>query len=118
MFYTDSHISKRGVNQLRSNGIPIIHCEEVGMADAGDDEHLEYATEHSMLVVTQDDDFTRLDAEWRSEGRPHSGIMFVPNHLRGTAQISLVVRELTTYYTLIMDDPDAIEEFRNTVTFL
>ena len=45
-FYTDTHIAKAVALQLRGHGIDVIRCEQVGLADASDVRHLEYATQH------------------------------------------------------------------------
>lgn len=100
-FYTDTHIAKAVATQLRLRGIDVVRCEEVGMAEAEDEAHLVYASEQSRVVVSQDNDFSRLHALWLEAGKPHGGIMLVPKHLQGEAQISYTVRKLTEYHELI-----------------
>jgi predicted nuclease of predicted toxin-antitoxin system len=39
-FYTDVHIAKTVVRQLRNKGIDILHGGELGLGDATDFEHL------------------------------------------------------------------------------
>jgi predicted nuclease of predicted toxin-antitoxin system len=56
-FYTDTHIAKAIAVQLRNRGVEVVRCEEVGLAEARDTVHLEYATNHGLAVVTHDDDF-------------------------------------------------------------
>lgn len=42
----------------------------------GDEEHLQWATEHGRVVLTFDArDFRILDAQWRAQGRDHAGIL-------------------------------------------
>ena len=53
-FYTDSHIQKAVADQLRAQGVDVVRCQDVGMADADDLPHLEYATEEGRVVVTND----------------------------------------------------------------
>ncbi len=57
-FYTDTHIARVVATQLRQRSIDVIRCEEVGMALAGDFEHLAYATEQGRSVVTNDQGFS------------------------------------------------------------
>ena len=77
-FYTDSHIAKAIVVQLRNRGVDIVRCQDVGMSDADDEEHLEYATSQGRSVITSDEDFLVLDAQWRRSGTPHAGIIYLP----------------------------------------
>ena len=48
------------------------------MDDADDREHLEYATGQGRTVITGDEDFLALDAQWRSSGKHHAGIIYLP----------------------------------------
>ena len=118
-FYTDTHIAKAVATQLRSRGIDIIRCEEVGMATASDAGHLEYATGEGRVMVSQDDDFVRLHAQWQQGGKVHAGIILLPKHLQGEAQISYAVRELLTYYEMIEGHAGTIEnDIANRMIFL
>ena len=96
-FYLDTHVAKAVAEQLRISGLDVIRCEEVGMSDASDEDHLAYATREQRIILSQDEDFTILDARWRQGGRYHGGIMKVPAELQGEAQISFLVRELRFY---------------------
>lgn len=77
-FYTDTHIAKQVAIQLREQGIEVIRCEEIGLAEASDEEHLEYAARDNRVMVTKDNDFPRIHARWQAEGRHHAGIFFCP----------------------------------------
>lgn len=75
-FYTDVHISREVVKQLRQKGIDIIYCGEVGLSDATDPDHLKYATTEARIMVSCDDDFERPHMEWLEQGKPHAGIVY------------------------------------------
>jgi predicted nuclease of predicted toxin-antitoxin system len=60
-----THIAKAAAVQLRAKGIEVVRCEEVGMADATDEEHLRYATDNGYIMVSQDADFPSLNSEWQ-----------------------------------------------------
>ena len=77
-FYTDSHVAKAIAVQLHHRGVDIVRCQDVGMADADDVAHLEYATSQGRTVITGDEDFLALDAQWHSSGRQHTGIVYLP----------------------------------------
>jgi predicted nuclease of predicted toxin-antitoxin system len=53
-FYTDTHVPKAVAIQLRAQGIEVIRCEEVGLAESDDVEHLEYATSKGCTLVSHD----------------------------------------------------------------
>lgn len=96
-FYFDTHIAKAAALQLRAKGVDVVRCEEVGLAEASDEEHLAYATVNSRVMVSQDKDFLVWAARWREAERAHGGIIKVSNRLQGEAQISAVVQELLFY---------------------
>jgi uncharacterized protein with PIN domain len=96
-FFFDTHIAKAAAIQLRKQGVDVVRCEEIGMAEADDEELLLYATANERVMVSQDDDFATLHAQWQAIGRGHAGIMQVSKQYQGAAQISHVVRELSFY---------------------
>ena len=107
-FYADTHIAKAVAVQLRNRGIDIIRCEEIGMAEAEDFEHLEYATREGRVMITNDEDFLALDKIWREQGRNHAGIM----HCRAQGEIAIgtIIRECMDYYELIVGGAANLEE--------
>ena len=96
-FYTDTHVAKAIAEQLRANGVDVIRCEEVGMAEAADEAHLEYAARAGRVMITQDADFAMLHRRWLQGGHSHAGIMRIPPNLQGEAQVSFTVKELLFY---------------------
>ncbi len=76
-FYMDAHMDKAIAVQARRRGIDILRCQDVGMDNAGDDEHLAYAAAERRTVITADADFVKLHTEWLGGGRPHAGIIYV-----------------------------------------
>lgn len=92
-FYTDVHIAREAVSQLVKKGVDIIHCSDVGMADAEDPDHLLYAAKNGCILVTCDEDFERHHAEWQKTGREHAGIVYF--RMKDQCQsISIVVKEI------------------------
>lgn len=67
------------------------------MATASDEALLQYATDDARIIVSQDDDFTRLHIQWQQSDSSHGGIMFVAKRLQGEAQISYIVQQLVFY---------------------
>jgi predicted nuclease of predicted toxin-antitoxin system len=118
--YTDSHIPKAVADQLRAKGVDIVRCQEVGMADADDLPHLEYATGEGRVVVTGDRDFLGLNAEWQAAGREHAGIVFVkPETTRHSRKVGILVSELSFFHEAVEGGAATVErDFRNQVRYI
>lgn len=86
-----------------------MRCEEVGMADASDLAHLEYATKESRVVISQDADFLRLHQNWQAENKSHSGIMYCVPQIQGKQNTGKIIQEVMTYYQLIAEGAGNIE---------
>jgi hypothetical protein len=118
-FYTDSHVARAIAAQLRTKGVDVVRCQEVGLADVDDDIHLDYATRERRVVITQDADFLRWDKKWRDEGKAHGGIMFVQSHLQGIEHVGRVIEAIMGYYELIAGGAGSVEEdIANRVYFI
>jgi hypothetical protein len=107
--YFDTNIAKQIALQLRARGVDVVRCEEVGLAEVSDREHLEYAIEQGRAVVSRDNDFPRLNAEWLSEGKTHMGIFYLPPYLQGEDSIGIVVRFLLGYHEMIEGGAGTVE---------
>ncbi len=53
-FYTDTHIARAVAAQLRLRGVEVLRCEDVGLAEVSDQEHMAYAAQNSLAIVTHD----------------------------------------------------------------
>ena len=116
-FYTDTHIPKQVAVQLRKQGIDVVRCEDVGMAEADDEELLEYAVEHESAVITKDDDFLRLHTEWLRQGQTHFGIFYCP--LRDRPAIGIIVITCSEYHDLIAGAAGTIDDdIKNQVIYI
>jgi predicted nuclease of predicted toxin-antitoxin system len=96
-FYTDVHISKRAVEQLRLKGVDIIHCSDIGNDDLSDIDHLEYAIQNNRVMVSCDDDFEILHWQWKTQQRDHMGIVYI-SMKDYCKNIGVIVEELTFLY--------------------
>jgi predicted nuclease of predicted toxin-antitoxin system len=118
-FYQDTHIAKAVALQLRDRGIDIVRCEEVGMAMASDEQHLEYAMREGRVVITNDDDFLALDKAWRLQNKRHSGIMYCLPHVQGQRAIGIIVRKCLELDAAVGNNPDIVEaNIRNRIIFV
>jgi Domain of unknown function (DUF5615) len=100
-FYTDKHIPKQVAIQLRERGVNVVRCEEVGMGDAKDIQHLSYAVEHGYAMVSLDTDFQDLHAKWLMTEQAHRGIFCISKHLQGKKGIGKIVNELWDYHQMV-----------------
>lgn len=109
-FYTDKHIHKAVATQLRQRGVDVVRCEEVGMGDAKDHEHLEYALRENRVMITGDVDFLLIHDEWQRSGKSHAGIMRCQPHLQGPQGIGIIVKTVLMYHELIEGGAGKIED--------
>lgn len=118
-FYFDTHISKVVAVQLRKRGVDVVRCEEVGLNEADDPDHLVYATEHGRVLVTHDADFIELHDEWLNSKRAHAGIVRVNPDLQGPPGIGTIVKRLLEYHELVEGGAATVsEDFENQLIFV
>jgi uncharacterized protein with PIN domain len=98
-FYLDTHIPKAVAEQLRMRGVTVIRCEEIGLAEADDVEHLEYATSQNLIMISHDRDFWTLHGLWLNQGLRHAGIVLISRQFQG--QVSKLFGELWLLYQMI-----------------
>lgn len=92
-FFCDVHIAREAVRQLQNKSVDIIHCGEVGLADADDSELLVYAIDNKRVMVSCDDDFQRLHNQYQQTQNEHFGIVYFRMNDQ-CKSISIIVREL------------------------
>ncbi len=61
-FHLDEHIPNAVAKALRQHGVDVTTPSEVGLRQASDLDHLEYARTTRRVLVTGDADFLRLHA--------------------------------------------------------
>lgn len=107
-FYTDAHISKAIVDQARKRGVDIIRCQDVKLTEAEDIEHLNFAVEQGRTVISADADFPILDAQWRTTGKTHAGIIYILPDRKD--QIGRIVDYLEFLHQAIKDGAATLDE--------
>lgn len=97
-FYTDADLDGPIVKAAIQSGLPIIRCQDVGMTDASDHEHLEYASQNQLVLVSHDANTMTAEHErWLAEGKTHSGVIIIPRkHCKQ-------VPDIIDYLTLVRD---------------
>jgi len=106
-FYTDTHVPKAVAVQLRAQGIEVIRCEDIGLAEVEDVEHLEYATSQGCTLVSRDLDFVQLHSQWLHDGLRHCGIVLFSHKFQGN--VGKLVTELAEWHGLIADSAGTVE---------
>jgi len=108
-FYTDANIDKQVAIQLRQHDIIVIRCQDIGMDNVTDEEHLEYATEHGLSIITKDIDFRSLHFQWLVDEKTHFGIFYCADCQVGV--IGRIVNECLTYFQITESVEDIINQF-------
>jgi hypothetical protein len=78
--YVDEDASESAVVAgLRARGVDLVTTVEANRCGASDTEQLEFATEQERVIYTfNTGDFARLHREFLQKGRPHRGIVVIP----------------------------------------
>ena len=99
------------VAALRARGVDVLTALEAGMIEIADAEHLAYSTsENRVLLTCNIGDFCQLHQQWLSSGRPHAGIVCMPQQsLSIGSRLRRLLRLLSTL---------SVDEMRNRLEFL
>jgi hypothetical protein len=76
--YMDVHVPGAVTEGLRRRGVSVLTSQEDGTRRDADDSLLVRATELGRLLVTQDEDFLPLAAQWQASSRRFTGIAYTP----------------------------------------
>jgi uncharacterized protein with PIN domain len=98
-YYTDEHVAISVATGMRARGVHVLTCQEANMLKASDEEHLMFAREQKMVIITQDRDFLKLD----SVGFDHAGIVYAP---QGTT-VGDIIRGLMLIFQ-VLDAEDMV----------
>ena len=98
-FYTDSHVPKQVVIQLRARDVDVVRCQEISLEDAEDVVHLEKATSQLRTLITGDEDFPHLSAKWNQSGKFHAGILYFQHDSQG--DVGLIVKSAIFLYEAV-----------------
>jgi predicted nuclease of predicted toxin-antitoxin system len=96
-YYLDEDLSQRLAIRLRQARIPSSSAHEEGTEGWDDEAQLEKAGLEGRCLVTRNrDDFIELTVQFYRDGRPHAGVLIVPQSFPGD-QLTLLVKALITY---------------------
>lgn len=106
----DVHVPIAVTDSLRRRGIDVLSAQEDGTSRASDVQLLIRTVELNRLIVTQDEDFLMIAADWQAQGKPFPGILFA-------RQNALSIGEFVEDLVLICQIASEAE-LRDFVTFL
>ena len=110
--YTDEHITALLAPALRRRGYVAQSCVEADTLGWDDEEHLVYAAERGMALMTSDaSDFVPILKRWYASKREHTGIILAPEFSR--RQTGILLR-----WTLRLLDRLTADELYNNVVYL
>ena len=110
--YSDEHILPQLMTEIRARGYRAETAQEAGMLGRTDEEHLIYASQRGMAILSGDKvDFPALFRAWADAGRDHSGIIISPAFTPD--QFAVILR-----WTLRLLDSMTADEMKNNLVFL
>ena len=110
--YTDEHITTLLAPALRRRGYEAQSCVEANTLGWDDEEHLNYAAERGMALLTSDAaDFIPMARRWYASEHEHAGIIITPEFSR--RQVGVLI-----LWTLRLLDSLTADELRNVVYYL
>jgi len=104
-YFTDTHIDKEAIRQLRVKGLDVIRCEDVSLEKASDKILLDYATQQERVMLSCDRDFEDLHYAWVAEEKRHAGIILM-SQKRHCQHRSEIVRIVMFYHNLADSEND------------
>ena len=67
-FLCDEHVKRVFIREIRANGYGVEWVSDDYEAGRSDSEHLTYAVENDLVLLTNDTDFLRLHDDYRHSG--------------------------------------------------
>jgi predicted nuclease of predicted toxin-antitoxin system len=114
-FYTDTHVPRQVAVQLRQYGVDVVRCEDVGLAEADDETHLEFAAREGRILVSFDKGFRTRAFEWLANGKNHAGIFLCKSNLQRERGIGIIVNTCHFYWETVEAAAATVDEFYNQV---
>jgi hypothetical protein len=115
-YLADVHISKRAVEQLRKQGVDILHCEELGRAEDDDPSLLAHANELDRVFLTCDHGFRAWGFQRLEQGLNHSGILLL-HQWQHCQDVGKVVKIVLTFDALVNSESDLQNQLYEGKTF-
>jgi predicted nuclease of predicted toxin-antitoxin system len=106
-FFLDEDLSDRVARIAGNLGLDAHSVHEVNRRNLDDFEHLDYAAEHNMVMVTRNrNDFLALNDEYHATGKPNCGLLIVLPSLPGN-QPARIAHRLKEWADEKVDAPES-----------
>jgi hypothetical protein len=106
----DHHVDRRITEGLRRRERDVLTAFEDGYDRRVDEDILARATELGRIVFTYDEDFLEIAAEWQTDGRRFSGLVYWRS---AEMSVGLAIRDLE-----LVTEAVSLEEAENTVMWV
>ena len=111
-FYFDNHMARAVADGLRRHGIDVQTSHQAGRSRFPDDELIRLATADGRVVVTQDEDFKALAADFQTRGEEFAGIVYCDPG-KYTGRPGLLIQDLRILHGVYTAD-----DMRNRLEYL
>ena len=91
-FFTDVHVPREAVQQLRNKGVDVIHASEVGLDNEKDEILMNYAVNYERTMVSCDRDFADMHYDYIDADIQHYGVVYFTMNVN--CNISVIVNTL------------------------
>lgn len=108
--FADEHVQEAIVVGLRRRGMDLVTVQDLDMRGADDDVLLDKARQLGRLMLTSDQDFLVIHAQWMNASKDHAGIAYWPG---GWLKVGEAVRRIIEYA-----GSTNAEQARNTLHYL
>ena len=110
--HTDEDVTNQLAALLRQRGFQAVSALDLGMIQRSDEEHLTYASEHNLTLLSYNErDYLNLARKWSLEGRSHAGILISDQF--SLRQVGELLRRVLNFLNQV-----TAEEMINTVRYL
>lgn len=108
--YFDLHVHGVVFQNLVVSGVDVIRGQDDGMDGVPDEQLLRRATKLDRILVTSDQDFFEITADFQSRGENFSGVLFY-------RETKIGIKKLIDDLTLIASVGES-KDFKNLLTYL
>ena len=111
-YFFDEHLPDIAADALRADGADVLTIGEAGRVSLPDDEQLRFATADDRVVVTHDDDYLGLAADFQTTGEEFAGVAYC-HQLKYRGDVRGLIQSLRLVYGAM-----TAAELRNEIVYL
>ncbi|MGE3075239.1 MAG: DUF5615 family PIN-like protein [Dehalococcoidia bacterium] len=93
LYLDDDTGIRAAISEAARLGLRVIRSDEAGLRGAPDEQHLEFAANAGLALVTGNRrDFAALHWDWMAQARGHAGILLVHRQIPAGTRIGALLR--------------------------